>query len=232
MLRLAAVPLLVCAFFASGCFGDSNSIASTNSPTLLTADPLTFRGKVRCGAPELEKYVVTPTDVSTSPPTHLPSSGPTTCTELVSFETPCTACPDPKLVIGHFYTATIDGYDRNDIVPLEPGSNVMIDPSTGAPVCPRWRTTCGDASRALDGSPDVESIDDAETSADALDGSGGSSGYNALRPPTQVLASVEVVFQGCLSFQSPAAVDTCMGDANEEADTAGTPADGAAPDSP
>jgi hypothetical protein len=36
----------------------------------------------------------------------------------------------------------VEGYDRDDFVPLAPGSSVMIDPTTRAYIAPRWTTKC------------------------------------------------------------------------------------------
>src|SRR5205814_538083 len=85
-------------------------------------------------------YVATLTDVS--PPKELgldpgqlvlPSSLPTSCHVQVLFE---------SILDGRQYATHIDGYDRDDIVPLAPGSSVMLDPMTHEYTAPRWRTDC------------------------------------------------------------------------------------------
>src|SRR6185369_10817971 len=84
MLRSVAV-CLVSALVASACDDDSGSVIQLYAPTLLTADPATFLGNVRCGS-ELRKYVVTVFDV-TGTPQNIGSSPPTDCTKLTTFGT-------------------------------------------------------------------------------------------------------------------------------------------------
>jgi hypothetical protein len=40
--------------------------------------------------------------------------------------------------------ASVDGYDRDDLVPLETSVPILLDPATGERVEPRWTTRCGD----------------------------------------------------------------------------------------
>jgi hypothetical protein len=50
------------------------------------------------------------------------------------------------VVSDHQYTAAIDAYDRDDLIPhggLSSGSRTMVDPFTGQEVLPRWTTACG-----------------------------------------------------------------------------------------
>lgn len=56
------------------------------------------------------------------------------CTQRVGFS---------RIVIGHRYWAEIDGYDRDDLVALEPGTRILYDPVTGVRIAPRWKTSCG-----------------------------------------------------------------------------------------
>jgi hypothetical protein len=174
MVRSIAVGLC-CACFASACVDDSSSITSVYSPTLLTVDPTTFLGTVRCGS-DLHKYVVTLFDVSTGTPMSLGSAPPTECNTPTTFGT-------PKIASLLSYIAEIDGYDTDNIVPEggnDSGSRVMVDATTMAPVAPHWTTTCGAVTDLVDGQapPDVA--------------------FNPLREPTVPLANIEVTFHGCL----------------------------------
>jgi hypothetical protein len=65
----------------------------------------------------------------------LPSSGPVDCHDPVAFA---------RVIQGHRYRAEIDGYNRNDLVPLAPGVRVLVDPVTGERVAPQWKFSCGD----------------------------------------------------------------------------------------
>jgi hypothetical protein len=65
----------------------------------------------------------------------LPSAGPVAC------ENPVTVS---RVVENHRYRAEIEGYDRADLVALAPGVPILVDPSTGERVTPRWRFSCGD----------------------------------------------------------------------------------------
>jgi len=174
MLRFAAATLLGSACWVVGCVDDPSTSLTGALPTLLSADPSTFLGSVRCGA-ELRKYVVTVYDVTNgaSPV----SSPPTECTKQTSFES-------PPLVVDDYFVAEIDGYDRDDIVPrmgLE-GVRQMVDPNTMEVVTPRWTTTCGEGGPL-----------DASTLPDGA--------QNPIRSPTWLLGSVEVFLHGCLPLQ-------------------------------
>src|SRR5436190_23807065 len=107
MPRLAALTLSFC--LLAGCIDDPSTSLSIYSPMLLTADPSVFVGGVRCG-PELRKYVVTLTDVTGGSMDIVGSSPPVDCTTLTSFGR-------PTIMPFHFYVATVDGYDRDDIAP-------------------------------------------------------------------------------------------------------------------
>jgi hypothetical protein len=65
----------------------------------------------------------------------LPSSGPTDCRTPVAFS---------RVVDGHRYRAEVEGYDRPGLVPLVAGGRVMVDPTTGERIAPRWKWRCGD----------------------------------------------------------------------------------------
>jgi len=177
---LAAAPI-------AGCLDDSSTVAAIASPALLTADPTTFRGTLRCGAPELAKYVVTLTEVSASPPALLPSSLPVPCTTVASFE----ATSNGPIKVGSFYTAAIDGYDRDDIHPQESGSRTMLD-ATNEVVAQRWTTTCGELPPPAAQDADVLEGGEADVGLDE---------FNPLRYPTQVLGATDVILRGCSTLR-------------------------------
>ncbi len=58
---------------------------------------------------------------------------PIPCTQRVGFS---------RIIEGNRYWAEVDGYDRDDLVALAPGSRVLFDPVTGVRVPPRWTTRC------------------------------------------------------------------------------------------
>ena len=201
MARPTATPplaflLATAAVLSAGCFDTSSSITNTPYPTRLTIDPVSFRGMVSCGAPGLERYVVTLYNVTSGAPAEkkMTSSGPVACSNFVSFG-------DTFVLSANFYTAAIDGYDRevtsmggdflNGIKPT------ILDPSTGEEVLPKWTTTCGE----------VESFD---AGPDALED--GAPPYNRLRFPTLALGTAEVIMHGCLPLAAAPMVDASTGD--------------------
>ena len=182
MLRLAAATLFGFAFMVVGCVDDSSSALGYGTTTLLSVDPATFLGSVRCGAPELRKFVVTVYDVTTGTRGRVATSAATDCTTPASFATPI-------IIAERFYSADIDGFDRDDVVvgsETDPVSGLpqVVDPATMQPVLPRWTTTCGEAPWQTD----------ATTLADG--------GTNRLRFPTKTSYSVEVVMHPCLPFRT------------------------------
>jgi hypothetical protein len=206
MLRFAAATLLGSACLVVACGDDSSTSLTGAVPTLLSADPSTFLGSVRCGA-ELRRYVVTVYDVTNgaSPV----SSPPTECTRQTSFES-------PPLVQDDFFVAEIDGYDRDDIIPrmgLE-GVRQMVDATTMEIVPPRWTTTCGEGGPL-----------EASTLPDGA--------QNPIRSPTWLLGSVEVFLHGCLPLrplETPdASVDAATpdGQPNATSDASQEPSDDA-----
>ncbi|HMI83007.1 MAG TPA: hypothetical protein VK550_02880 [Polyangiaceae bacterium] len=181
---LAFIFLATTAVVSAACFDTSSSITTADYPTRLTADPALFLGSLRCGAPELERYVVTLFDVSVRETRDVPvtSSGPVACHDLVSFG-------EPRVISTHYYTATIDGYDREVIA--DPDSDItvtgrpkMLDSSSREEISPIWTTTCGEV-------PPPAPEQDAEAVED------GPPAYNQLRFPTQVLGKTEVILHGC-----------------------------------
>jgi hypothetical protein len=114
---------------------------------------------------------VTPADASLAATPA--SSPPTPCTRSTSFAL--------DRSVGHAFVSQIDGYDRDDIVPAAPGSREMRDAATGAPVCPTWRATCGDA-------PDTD-------------------GGNPLRKATVIVELTETFVTGCTPLARVASTD-------------------------
>lgn len=132
--------------FGTSCFSTESSAVGTSAITLITVDPGDFLGDVRCGSEPgaMRSYVATLTDISVAPPFRLPSSGPSPCEFAVSFA---------FVVPGHGYVASIEAYDRDDLVPLggkESGSPIMLDAKTGERVEPVWRTQCGNDAVSMD----------------------------------------------------------------------------------
>jgi hypothetical protein len=213
------------AVLLTGCFDTSSTITTADYPTRLTVDPLMFRGSLYCGAAGLERYVATLYDVSVAPVVAVTTSGPVDCQNFVSFG-------EPLIVSTHFYTAAIDGYDRDvETDPsgevLEGGRPKMRDPSSKEPISPKWATTCGEV-------PPPTPAADAEVLEDAAP-------YNPLRYPTQALGKSEVIVHGCLPLAGAITPDGPTGDgssggndgstdAQEPADASAETSDGAEPD--
>ena len=146
--NLKTHPILsLAALLVSGCGNDLNDDTVEPRPTIIELSPRDFLGSLTCGAAagELQRYVATLTDVSPIDSNEaggdgsraidvpLPSSLPLPCEQGVGFG---------RVVAGHFYVATIDGYDRSDLQPLAPGTPILIGPDK-KPVAPRWSTSCG-----------------------------------------------------------------------------------------
>jgi hypothetical protein len=179
---LLATALLPSLCGASAC-GSSTGATTTLTPvTSVVVDPVEFLDGVACldqpGA--MRRYVATLVDVSTfshlRPPLpidhlELPSSAPTPCFLAVEFQ---------RVTIGREYVAHVEGYDRDDIAALSPGSPIMVDRVSGAFVPPRWQTWCGgrppslvggthDGGLSSDGGSSVDA-GSAPTSIPSLDG--------------------------------------------------------------
>jgi hypothetical protein len=65
----------------------------------------------------------------------LPSSGPIDCHDATSFS---------RILDGHRYRVEVQGYDRDDLVPLLAGVSILVDPTTGTRAKPPWQWSCGD----------------------------------------------------------------------------------------
>jgi hypothetical protein len=141
---LAGIMVLLC-----GCSDTPSTPVDVFAVTSVSVNPEIFLGDVTCGENGLRRYVATLSDVTGlsgeiggEGEFKLPSSSPVPCFLEVRFE---------RLVIGREYVADIQGYDRDDIVPLgcypesKPGcagSPVMVDAATGEYVTPHWTTSC------------------------------------------------------------------------------------------
>ena len=163
MARLSRLLFLVAQGFGLGlgaCNNSTATIVGVTPSTAIAVDPLEFLGNVKCGAEvgDMQLYVATLKDASPftafdrridvdGGALQMPSSAPTGCGISVLFE---------NILVGREYEAAVDGYDRSDIVPLAPGSRVMVETGTGRYVKPRWTTRCGHfrfppALRSVDG---------------------------------------------------------------------------------
>jgi hypothetical protein len=147
-----------------GCSDEEVPVVRIAHPTLVEVRPEEFLGAVPCiDAPgAMRRYVATVYDVGPEPEGEgdgeggaggasgdgedkgfaLPSSTikrgdalatPIPCTQRVGFS---------RIVEGHRYWAEVEGYDRDDLVALAPGSRVLYDPVTSERVPPRWTTEC------------------------------------------------------------------------------------------
>jgi hypothetical protein len=133
-----------------GCTEEVIPVPGIYHPTLVQVSPGEFLGTVPCrpGATgAMQAYVATIFDVGLdtdpTPPFALPSSGPVSCKNPVSFS---------RVLEPRRYQARVDGYDRADLLPLgsdDPrvtlGVPILVDPITGDRVPPRWTTTCGES---------------------------------------------------------------------------------------
>jgi hypothetical protein len=221
MVRLAATSpfalvLAAAAVFLTGCFDTSSTITALDYPTLLTVDPISFRGRLPCGAPGLARYVVTIFDVSREPPTGCPSppcpheptatSLPVLCQHQMSFG-------EPPLETPHYYIAIIEGYNREEVQQKQPGSRDMYDPSSDEIIPPTWMTTCGELPP-----PRPEEDAEADATADAAP-------YNPLRFPTLVLGKAEVFLHGCIPFRDASKLDASVDDGSAPPDDASADAE-------
>ncbi len=133
-----------------GC-SDSRGGKRNDNPTLVAVEPDAFLGDVPClsspGA--MRRYVATLEDVTGDLGGEdadidsfvLPSSPPVSCVVPVAFG---------FVVPDHRYVADVQGYDRTDLVPLAPGSPVMLTTDSGEVVEPRWTTSCGRQNQGTD----------------------------------------------------------------------------------
>ncbi len=124
----------------SGCSSTNSNALPPEAMTLVGVDPADFMVAGSCGN-SVQRYVATLHDVTgtdkiydggvSSAPFYVTSSSPTPCDESIVFG---------NVVAYHAYQATLDGYDRSDIVPVYSGSSAMLAGS--AYVAPRWTASC------------------------------------------------------------------------------------------
>jgi hypothetical protein len=154
-LRALALPLLL---LLPGCFDTGDGDSSESASSFIALVPNEFLGEVPCrtGPSAMQTYVVTFVDItpgagSAEEPLsefELPSSGPVSCNQTVATGWDGAA---GFIVPGHRYTARVAGYDRADILPLAPGSPIMISgDGSGAVVEPRWSTACQGAAECVE----------------------------------------------------------------------------------
>jgi hypothetical protein len=149
----------------AGCEEEEPVIIDNFAVTSVSVIPEIFLGSLTCGENGMKAYVATLSDVSAGDNSgngfQLPSSAPASCFTEVRFE---------RVTIGREYSARIDGYDRDDIVPLGcypelspgcAGSSVMVDAATGVYVAPKWTTSCAHhrTPPGVDAGPPPESPD-------------------------------------------------------------------------
>jgi hypothetical protein len=219
------VALLTAIAPVAGCFlSTDSSNTTTTALTLLTVDPLSFRGAIRCAEGELRLYSVTLIDVTPplagfAPANPFPiSSGLIPCNQPVLFAGGNGLVDGGKPIeIGHYYIAKIDGFDTDDVelVQTDAAATEARRISTKEPIVPHWTTTCGEpfASSAGDGGQS-----DAGDAGDATTDGGTASGPSPYRRPTLILDSVSIRLQGCIPFDPSATTPP-----------AGAPGDGQAP---
>lgn len=157
---LAPLALLSMSSLLAGCSEETVPEQGILHPTLVEVSPSDFLGRVRCiDAPgAMRRYVATVFDVDAFPNPDGEASGGAAFDDERVFTLPSstvrrgdgqvTAMPCTqnvgfsRIVAGHRYYAEIDGYDRDDLVALAPGSRVLYDPVTFERVEPRWKTSC------------------------------------------------------------------------------------------
>jgi len=141
----------------AGCSEPEVVVVGISHPTLVEVSPDDFLGRVPClpspGA--MRRYVATVYQLpkedaddgaggagTETPGFALPSStvsrGDGTasaipCMQKVGFS---------HIIHEHRYWAEIDGYDRDDLLALAPGTRILYDPVTLERVVPRWTTSC------------------------------------------------------------------------------------------
>lgn len=143
----------------AGCSEEGTPLVGVYHPTLIQVSPDEFLGDIPCVAAPgaMQTYVATVFDVEFDEnglPVEdadggagneggfaLPSSGPVSCKNAVAFA---------RVVESHRYRAEIQGYEQGGLVALGAdgggtlGVPILVDPSTGERVEPRWLFSCGD----------------------------------------------------------------------------------------
>jgi len=126
-----------------GCGSSNTTTLALEAQTLIGVDPKYFTEDNTCGT-TLKSYVGTLFDVTGSEgisdagvsatPFLVGSSPPTPCDRAIVFN---------YAVAAHAYKVTLDGYDRSDITPTDPGSSAMVTSDANRNfVAPRWTAAC------------------------------------------------------------------------------------------
>jgi len=196
--RLRALAAAAASLTVVACSNDPVSQTGVVHPTLIEVAPETFLGDVPCvdSGPGLIRYVATLVDVtpvadsggdseggaagagSDESPFRLPSSAPLPCRAGVGFG---------HVTPGRLYRAEIFGYDTARIVPLAPGSDVMVDgdprgavdPLANA-VAPKWTAVCEAATP-------IKSATIRASRCSTFENAAGASAEAELRIPTESL---------------------------------------------
>jgi len=170
----------------TACNETEDDYESVSHVTRVSMDPDEFVGEVVCSLSGGFTYQATLYDVTDGLERafQLPSSSVVSCGAKVNFE---------RVVPGHHYIATVQGFDRDDIRVQNPGSTLVVD-KEGKLVEPRWSTTCWgtDASRDQYGGGGAGPIPDGE-------------GGNGYADDLGVIAYglTEAVMRGCEPFTDP-----------------------------
>jgi hypothetical protein len=188
----------------SACSDGGSTVLDTFAVTSVAVTPEAFLTGVTCGEGGMRRYVATLSDVSAGDNSGggfvLPSSAPVPCFLEVRFE---------RVTIGREYATDIQGYDRDDIVPLGcfpvatagcAGSTVMVDAATGVYVAPRWTTSCGHhrSQPGVDAGPPPDSYDAGARSYGECRGRAPAGGGKPwLDGPVCVLDLVTIPVRGC-----------------------------------
>lgn len=117
------------------CSRGTSDPALFTQPTRVRVSPSAFLGDTPCSDEGgMRLYQATLLDVTDGLEASfaLPSSDLVACTADVEFE---------FVESGRYYIAEIRGFDRSDISAAQKGAALAVDES-GAPVAPRWETTC------------------------------------------------------------------------------------------
>jgi hypothetical protein len=189
--RILPAGLVALGGLTAGCFEESGGAAGISSKTLIAVAPSDFLGKVPCLNAEgaMRVYVATAFDITegalegSSEPIVLPSAAPTICHQTTAF----------GLVAPlHDYVVRIEGYDTNDIHPLDRGSPVMLDPQ-GRFVSPRWTSLCtGSRSTSAEGGADSGAAAGEDSGVAGGEDSGGAAAEDSGSPVDSPPASCEV----------------------------------------
>lgn len=119
----------------SACSSGTSDPALFTQPTRVRVSPAAFLGDTPCSDEGgMRLYQATLLDVTDGLESAfaLPSSALVACTADVEFQ---------FVEAGRYYIAEVRGFDRGDLSTASKGAPVVVDES-GAPVTPRWETTC------------------------------------------------------------------------------------------